>query len=228
LERASSGAHANAMSKRGESLESPRMFEHDFLDFFSRCHPAVVAVIYVPGVLVAAYYSIQRSGVSTGATAVLIACGFAFWTFAEYWLHRLVFHWLGTSSFGKRLHFLLHGVHHEWPRDKYRLVMPPGASLPLYVAFLGLFTVGLGRFAWGFHAGFVAGYLFYDLTHYWLHHGTPRTRYGRRLRRNHMLHHFKEPSSHFAVSNLVWDRVFRGTENARVSSKSDPVSHAKK
>jgi dihydroceramide fatty acyl 2-hydroxylase len=112
---------------------------------------------------------------------------------------------------------LLHCVHHRWPMDRYRLIMPPGASIPLYFAFLGLFVLSFERFGWALHAGFVAGYLFYDLTHFWLHHGVPRSSYGRRLKRNHMLHHFKDSASRFAVSNLVWDRVF-GTGRETVSS----------
>jgi len=204
------------------------MFESDFLDFFSRCHPVAVVVLYVPGVLVALSESVLRTRVSTLSTAWLFVLGFAFWTFAEYWMHRLIFHWQSPSAWGKRLHFLLHGVHHRWPLDRYRLIMPPGASIPLYFAFLGLFLLVFGHFGWALHAGFVAGYLFYDLTHFWLHHGRPRSSYGRRLKRNHMLHHFKDSASRFAVSNLVWDRVF-GTEGetpspvaARAQTESQP------
>jgi sterol desaturase/sphingolipid hydroxylase (fatty acid hydroxylase superfamily) len=50
--------------------------------------------------------------------------------------------------------------------------------------------------------------MFYDLTHYYLHHFSPRSEYGRRLKKNHMLHHFKDPERRFGVSNMVWDKVF--------------------
>jgi sterol desaturase/sphingolipid hydroxylase (fatty acid hydroxylase superfamily) len=50
--------------------------------------------------------------------------------------------------------------------------------------------------------------MFYDLTHYYLHHYSPKTEYGRRLKKNHMLHHFKDHNSRYGVSNMVWDRVF--------------------
>lgn len=209
-----------------ESPESPRMFDSDFLDRLSRCHPVVVAILYVPGALAALAVSQERAGVGLWAGISLAASGFAFWTLAEYWLHRVVFHWQGSSPLGKRIHFLLHGVHHQWPRDRYRLVMPPGASVPLYFAFLGLFLLVLGRFGWAFHSGFVAGYLFYDLTHYWLHHGHARSAYGRQLRRNHMLHHFKDPSSHFGVSNLVWDRVFGSLRATSARKARAPTASA--
>jgi Fatty acid hydroxylase superfamily len=212
------------MSRRNDPVESPRMFESNFLDFFSRCHPIAVVVLYFPGTLVALAQSSRRE-VSPLVTSCLFAVGFASWTLAEYWLHRLVFHWQSEAPWGKRLHFLIHGVHHRWPLDRYRLIMPPGASIPLYFAFLALFLIGLGRFGWAVHAGFVAGYAFYDLTHFWLHHGTPRSAYGRRLRRNHLLHHFKDSGTRFAVSNLIWDGIFGtdgGVEPSATEREAEP------
>jgi len=199
------------MAVRGESAQSPRMFESDFIDFFSRCPYWVVPILYVPATLAMVAVSRLRVGMSWGVTAWLFVAGFAFWTFAEYWLHRTVFHFQGSSAFAKRAHFLMHGVHHQWPHDKLRLVFPPGASLPLYFSFMVLFVLALGNYGWGFHAGFTAGYMFYDLSHYWLHHGKPRSEYGRRLRRNHYLHHFKETHARFGVSMMIWDRVFGTT-----------------
>ena len=192
------------------------MFENDTLDFFSRCHPFVVPALYVPGVAFALVESARRSGLSAVSTVLLFGGGFVAWTLAEYWLHRLVFHFQGKSKIAKRIHFLAHGVHHQWPHDKYRLVMPPGVSVPLYCACLGLFLATLGSAGWAFHAGFVLGYAHYDLTHWWIHHGKPRSAYGRRLRRHHFLHHFKQTEARFGVSNLVWDKVF-GTTGEAVS-----------
>jgi sterol desaturase/sphingolipid hydroxylase (fatty acid hydroxylase superfamily) len=206
-----------AMPRRSKSVDSPPMFDSDFLNFFSRCRPVVVVALYFPAVLAALFQSLVRVGVSPLTTSCLFGLGFAIWTVAEYWLHRVVFHWQSPTAWGKRLHFLVHGVHHRWPSDKYRLLMPPAASAPLYFAFLGLSLALFGHFGWAFHAGFVAGYVHYDLTHYWLHHGQPRSAYGLRLRRNHMLHHFKDSSSRFGVSNLVWDRIFGTAGEARVT-----------
>lgn len=185
------------------------MFESNFLDLFSRTHPAIVPILFVPGATFAFAYSVVRGGVSVLFTTALALAGFVTWTLIEYWLHRLFFHWNAPGKWGERLHFLIHGVHHKWPRDKYRLVMPPAVSISLYFIFLGIFYVTLGtRLMWGFHAGFVVGYMFYDLTHYYLHHFTPKSEYGRRLKKNHMLHHFKDHSRRFCVSNLVWDKLF--------------------
>ena len=192
-----------------ETPESPRMFQNDFVDLFSRTHPAIVPILFVPGAGVLFAYSILRTDLGWIATALLAFGGFVSWTFAEYWLHRLFFHWKPEGRWGERMHFLVHGVHHTWPRDKYRLVMPPAVSISLYFLFLGIFLLTLGPvYTWGFHSGFVVGYMFYDLTHYYLHHFTPRSASGRRLKKNHMLHHFKDHTRRFCVSNLMWDRFF--------------------
>jgi sterol desaturase/sphingolipid hydroxylase (fatty acid hydroxylase superfamily) len=192
-----------------ETPDSPRMFQSNLVDLFSRTHPVIVPVLFVPGACVLFAYSILRTDLGWIATAALAFAGFVSWTFAEYWLHRLFFHWKPKGRWGERMHFLVHGVHHNWPRDKYRLVMPPAVSISLYFIFLGFFLLTLGpRYTWGFHAGFVVGYMFYDLTHYYLHHFTPRSEYGRRLKKNHMLHHFKDSTRRFCVSNMVWDRFF--------------------
>jgi len=108
------------------------------------------------------------------------------------------------------MHFLVHGVHHTWPRDKYRLVMPPAVGFSMFWIFLGIFVLVLGRTnVWAFHAGFSLGYMTYDLTHYYIHHFSPRTEYGRNLKKHHMLHHFKENTRRFGVSSKFWDYVFR-------------------
>jgi len=89
------------------------MFESDFIDFFSRCPYWIVPILYVPGMLALIAASRNYGGMSWSTTLGLFVAGAAFWTLAEYWLHRTVFHFEGSSAFAKRLHFLVHGVHHQ-------------------------------------------------------------------------------------------------------------------
>jgi dihydroceramide fatty acyl 2-hydroxylase len=152
------------------------------------------------------------------AWAIVLAClaGVLSWTLAEYVLHRYVFHWTNDTSWGKRIHFLLHGVHHEFPNDKDRLVMPLPTSIPLALIFFTLFHILLGP-RWGepFFAGFVVGYLFYDGTHYYVHHFIPTTRWGKFLRRHHLTHHHADHHGGFGVSSPLWDLVFRSIPSKR-------------
>ena len=151
------------------------MFESRFLDFFSRVHPAVPAIVFLPVVVGGIWLGIDR-GLSVGMTALLFLAGIAIWTLTEYWLHRLVFHWQPKFPGGDRLHFIIHGVHHDHPNDAMRLVMPPAVSIPLAALFLGLYVLIFGSTdAFPAFSGFIAGYLTYDYTHYHLHHHVPKT-----------------------------------------------------
>jgi sterol desaturase/sphingolipid hydroxylase (fatty acid hydroxylase superfamily) len=58
-------------------------------------------------------------------------------------------------------------------------------------------------------AGFIGGYLIYDLTHYAQHHFPMRSGYAKYIKRYHMQHHYKDPGSRFGVSSPIWDWVFR-------------------
>jgi dihydroceramide fatty acyl 2-hydroxylase len=146
---------------------------------------------------------------TTAGTIGLVLAGWLFWTLAEYWIHRLVFHFEPDEGVGARLHWIIHGVHHDHPNDPLRLVMPPSVSVPLAAAFYGLFVLVLGTpMANVFMSGFLLGYLVYDMTHYHLHHHHPRTRAGRLLRELHMRHHFQDDTRGFGISAPFWDYVF--------------------
>ena len=200
--------------RRAERLRaSPPMFENRLLDKLSRVHPSVPVIIFVPIVTVFTVLALGRMGVLE--TVAWAAGGYVFWTLTEYWLHRVVFHFEPEAGIGARLHWIIHGVHHDHPNDPLRLVMPPSVSVPLALAFYGLFVLVLGT-PWAnvFAAGFLAGYLLYDMTHYHVHHHRPRTRLGKLMRELHMRHHFQDDTRGFGVSAPFWDYVF-GTPQKR-------------
>jgi sterol desaturase/sphingolipid hydroxylase (fatty acid hydroxylase superfamily) len=187
-----------------------RMFENDLLERFSRIHPATPFVAWVPVATTFVVRSALRHDLAPAAIVATFVAGMLAWTGAEYFLHRYVFHWTNDTSWGKRIHFLLHGVHHDYPNDKDRLVMPLLTSVPLAVIFYTLFLFVLGRtFGEPAFAGFVVGYLFYDGTHYYVHHFVPTTRWGKLLRRHHMTHHFADHDGGFGVSTPLWDVLLR-------------------
>lgn len=188
---------------------SPPLFGNRFLDFFSRIHPVVPALIYVPVIVLLVGLGL-KDGQRVVEVALLAVGGLALWTLTEYWLHRKLFHWQPDHPLGRRMHFIIHGVHHDHPNDKLRLVMPPGASIPLALLFFGLFYLAFGApAAFPLFAGFLVGYLTYDYMHYYLHHFVPRGGLGKRLREQHMRHHFQDHRFGYGVSSPIWDVVFR-------------------
>ncbi|HZB78015.1 MAG TPA: sterol desaturase family protein [Solirubrobacteraceae bacterium] len=193
------------------------MFDSPLLDRFTRVHPAVPVVLYGPVIALLLALGIERGG-AWNAVGLALG-GYAVWTLTEYWLHRVVFHYEPERGLGARLHWMIHGVHHDHPNDPRRLVMPPTASVPLATLFGVLFWAVLGSHWWmPFTAGFLTGYLAYDMIHYHVHHHRPRTRVGRRLRELHMRHHFQDDERGFGVSAPYWDHVFGTPPERRVRS----------
>lgn len=193
---------------------SPPMFESRVLDAFSRVHPSVPVLIFVPAIAALAAWSLSQ--VSVWLTLGLAAGGYALWTLFEYWLHRIVFHFEPDHGIGARMHWIIHGVHHEHPNDPLRLVMPPAVSVPLGAIVLALLLLAFGpSYAPGVGVGFYAGYLAYDMLHYYVHHFTPRGRLSRVLRERHMRHHFEDDTKGFGISAPYWDELFGTSSRAR-------------
>ncbi len=193
---------------RSEVLKaSPRMFDSALLDKVSRVHPSVPPILFVPVITFMLVEGIIRG--AGGLTVLEVLGGYLFWTLTEYWLHRLVFHFEPRQGIGARLHWIIHGVHHDHPNDPMRLVMPPSLSVPLAAIFIYGFYLVVGDPGYlGFGAGFLGGYLAYDMLHYHVHHHRPTTALGRRMRELHMRHHFQDHDRGYGVSAPFWDHVF--------------------
>lgn len=199
---------APTTSRTDQLSASPPMFRWRWMDKLSRVHHLVPVVIFTPIVIV--LFVLGVVAMSPLAIVACLAGGYLFWTLFEYWLHRIVFHFEPEQGLGARLHWIIHGVHHDHPNDPKRLVMPPAVSLPLAALMFGLFVLVLGLpAAYMFTAGFLAGYLVYDELHYYLHHARPRSAIGRKLRELHMRHHFQDDTVMFGISAPWWDNVFR-------------------
>ncbi len=195
-----------------ESPQSPRMFETEWIDRLSRTPWWTVPLVWLPISLFLLVSGLQHDAVRLPAAAVTFAGGWLVWSFAEYVLHRTLFHWKPKTSWGPRMHFLLHGVHHDWVFDQYRLVMPPAASILIGTAFGLMFRALLGP-TWFLttFAGFTFGYMVYDVVHYATHHLKLSNRWFLALKKHHLLHHHspRHADRKFGVSSTLWDHVFR-------------------
>jgi dihydroceramide fatty acyl 2-hydroxylase len=192
------------------SSESTRMFNSNLLEGLSKVHFSVPLFVYVPVVVYFSYRSLSAP-LNVGMFALCFLGGLGVWTITEYVLHRWVFHFVPKSKWGLRLHFIFHGVHHDYPKDAKRLVMPPSASIPLALGFYFLFTLFFQDKAllWAFYPGFITGYLAYDMMHYAMHHYNFKSSLMKRVKQHHMLHHYDDSSKGYGVSSSLWDEIFR-------------------
>ncbi|XP_042512515.1 dihydroceramide fatty acyl 2-hydroxylase FAH1 [Macadamia integrifolia] len=190
------------------SREGPRFFASEFWEFLTRTVWWAIPLIWLPVVLWSISKSI-RMGLALPKVALLIAVGILVWTLLEYTLHRFLFHIETKSYWGNTMHYLLHGCHHKHPMDGLRLVFPPAGTAILSVGFwklLGLASTPAATPA--LFGGGMLGYVMYDVTHYYLHHGHPSTEMPRQLKRYHMNHHFRIQDKGFGITSSLWDRVF--------------------
>lgn len=191
--------------------ETVRMFESDFMEFFSRVHPVIPLALYLPVVGYMFYVSLWQRHLSFVAVAALFLLGVLLWTLIEYLIHRYIFHYQPRTRWGKQLHFVIHGVHHDYPNDARRLVMPPVISIPLAFLFFGLFFLIFGSLAPAVFAGLVFGYLCYDMLHYATHHLAMKRGVWLWLKQYHLRHHFKDDHVGYGISSPLWDYIFRTT-----------------
>ena len=183
-----------------------------FLEPLSLTPWYVVPLVWLPPVLYGTYLGLTHITPLPLATFYW-SFGLFLWSLVEYVLHRFLFHIeaaLPDRPAFLTLHFLLHGIHHYLPMDRYRLVMPPTLFIVLATPF---YKLAHFLFAYDWYvatmvfSGGIFGYICYDLTHYFLHHKTLPA-YWKSLKKYHLQHHFADYENGFGVTSRFWDRVF--------------------
>ncbi|MBA3285807.1 MAG: sterol desaturase family protein [Bacteroidia bacterium] len=186
--------------------ETVRLFENPVLEYFSHIHPLTPVVTYVPVAALLVWLGLGLTGLLY--IILFFAIGLLLWSLTEYVIHRWAFHYQPTTEIGKKVHFLVHGVHHDYPRDATRLVMPLLVSIPLALVFYFFFKAVFADFHFAVFSGFISGYVAYDSIHYATHHMKMEGRIGRFLKRYHLKHHYNDEHTAYGVSTPLWDYVF--------------------
>lgn len=184
-----------------------RLFQSEYIEMMTKTHPAVIYSIYFPVIIFLLYYGNVYKGISAGREILFFFAGVFAWSLFEYIMHRFVFHFVSDNPRMKNIIYTLHGVHHEYPRDRERLFMPPVPSLVLATVVFSVQYLLMGWNVLGFFPGFLFGYLLYGSMHYAIHAFTPPS-FLKALWRNHHLHHYKYPQKGFGVSSVLWDHIF--------------------
>ncbi|SET92057.1 sterol desaturase family protein [Hymenobacter actinosclerus] len=186
---------------------SARLFENPVLERLTHTHIAGPLTIFFLVAAVSLYYSLSR-GLLTGLSAFgLFLGGWLLFTLAEYLMHRYVYHIDTSTPARAKFQYTMHGVHHEFPKDKTRLAMPP--ILTVFVASLlfFIFRFTFGNAGFGILAGFVFGYALYLFVHYALHVYAPPKNFLKFWWHHHAMHHYKQEEIAFGVSTTLWDHI---------------------
>jgi len=191
------------------SEDSIKLFKNNIFNSLSKVHYTVPLFLFIPAILLFCYQAFNDH-LAVLTFSGYFGAGILVWTITEYFLHRFIFHYHPSSNFGKQINFIFHGVHHDYPRDKKRLVMPPSASIPLATLFYFLFSLFLTKtLLFAFFPGFLLGYLIYDMMHYAMHHHNFKNPLLKKIKQHHMLHHYQDSSKGYGVSSSLWDIILK-------------------
>ncbi|XP_072958155.1 dihydroceramide fatty acyl 2-hydroxylase FAH1-like isoform X2 [Typha angustifolia] len=202
------------------SKESPRFFANDLLEMLTRTKWWAIPVIWLPFVCWCLIMSIQM-GHTLPEVALMVLSGISIWTLIEYTLHRFLFHIKTESYWANTTHYLLHGCHHKHPMDGLRLVFPPTATAILCMPFWNLVRLlSTPSTTPALFGGGLLGYVMYDCTHYYLHHGQPSNDPAKNLKKYHLNHHFRIQNKGFGITSSFWDIIFGTLPPSKTSGKS--------
>ena len=189
---------------RPDNFGSAQIFSNPVLERISRTHILVPITLFLAISSVSLYFGLNTTIPLWLGFAVLFAGIFVF-TFVEYLMHRHFFHMEPDTPIKDKLQYGIHGVHHDYPRDKDRLAMPPFVSAAYAAILYLMFTLLMGDFALYFLPGFLLGYAGYLGVHYLVHVYNPPKNFFKVLWVNHAIHHYKNPDTAFGVSSPLWD-----------------------
>lgn len=203
-DRQSAGASYIPPKNKG----TKKLFNNPILEKLSRTHISVPLTVFALYSISLLYWNVTHTTLTASTTIGMFFLGFISFTFVEYLVHRYVYHLSTHTEWRKKFQYNAHGVHHEFPKDKDRLAMPPLLSITVATILLLLFRLAMGDFAFAFLPGFLVGYAYYLSVHYMVHIYQPPKNFLRFLWVNHSIHHYKDGDIVFGVSSPLWDYVF--------------------
>ena len=102
-----------------------RIFKNPVLEALTKTHIAIPLTLFWSVGVITLWYSIAKLGIHWSTALVFFLGGIVLFTFVEYAMHRYLYHIPAETEKRKRFQYVIHGVHHDHPRDKSRLAMPP-------------------------------------------------------------------------------------------------------
>lgn len=185
-----------------------RIFKSPFLEALTKTHIAVPLTMFWTAGLITIWYSIARLHMSWLSTITFFLFGALLFTLVEYLMHRYLYHIPANTEKKRRFQYVIHGVHHDHPRDKSRLALPPVLSVVLALLFIALFRGIIGIEGYVFGGGFLFGYSTYLAAHYAIHMYKPPQNFLSLIWKHHNLHHYVGDDGAFGVSSPFWDYIF--------------------
>jgi len=196
------------------STDTIKVFNNKLLEKITTTDHRLPFVIFTPIILYFLYESIlfvMDGSISQPYWIILLfLCAVLIWTMVEYICHRYIFHYNAKTKVVKKLLYIIHWAHHDYPNDAKRVVLLPIISIPGATLFYLLAYLILGRFyAAPFTFSLFSCYLLYDWFHYASHHLNIDNDYYNLIKKYHLHHHYKNPNKGFGFITTLWDHIMR-------------------
>jgi sterol desaturase/sphingolipid hydroxylase (fatty acid hydroxylase superfamily) len=185
-----------------------KVFKYKRLEVFTKTHSYIPVSIFIVSGIFLLIYAFSKQLLTGPELLGSYFTGLFLFTFVEYMIHRYVFHMALTTTIRKNTQYLFHGIHHEYPKDKDRLAMPPLVSIILAIFVFGMVNLAIGKWSYGFVAGFLNGYALYLFVHYIVHAWKMPLNRFKTLWLYHNIHHYQNENVAYGVSSPFWDVVF--------------------
>ena len=149
----------NKIHNKGQA----QLFQNRYLEYLTKTHPLVIWGMYIPIIAFMLFYSASEINLPPSYIVLIFLSGMLTWSLFEYIIHRYVFHFMAESERAMKIVYIIHGNHHEYPRDKQRLFMPAVPSIIMAAIIFSLlyflsYLFGATQIAFPFFPGFVFGY----------------------------------------------------------------------
>ena len=196
-----------AAAARPKHKGSAQLFQNPVLERLSHTHIALPVGIFALTAVISLSYGLIYSFMTAASAFGLFLLGLLAFTLAEYVVHRYLYHLPATSPGRAKLQYTMHGVHHEYPKDKTRLAMPPIITVFVVSLLFFIFRLSFGSHAFGLLAGFTFGYATYLFVHYAIHAYSPPKNFLKVWWTHHSQHHYRQDEVAFGVSSTLWDHI---------------------
>ena len=184
-----------------------QIFENPYLERLTRTNIVIPISIFILIAIALTVYGFMHGFLNVLSAIGLFLVGWFIFTFVEYIAHRYLFHMDTDTEVKKNIQYTFHGNHHDYPKDKERLAMPPIMSLFISSVIFFIFKLIFGQFVFGIVSGFLFGYAIYLFVHYAVHAYAPPKNFLKYLWVHHSIHHYKTDERAFGVSSPLWDWI---------------------
>lgn len=205
-------------------MDQIKLFKNSFINRLIFTNSKVAVSVYYAISTAIAMYGFYLVNISVILGLLIIFVGLLVFSFIEYLTHRFLYHSDEDYEENKRWQYMVHGIHHVYPKEHRLLALPIPLALLINAVLFLLFMTVVGEYIYFLFPGFLIGYATQLYIHYQVHTRRPPKNIFRFFWKHHMLHHYSSEKEAFGVITPLWDIVFNTMPKKNASDKIKQVS----